>query len=214
MFVSPFTVSLGCDIAVIVIYLERPDKYGGTALFTIISGRGYTSEMVDIVSPKPRFMCCIGTGLCGCIVLHAFSFIAGVDKRKGKYSSQVARYGWPLYFLYSVDDTTAVSFLSMYRVCRHIGAKVLQSTALRPSWGGRSTVQRLNSDYCVRSEQRLILRSGFHGIVCCIGSATWSRIRNGVVYPQECTAPGYLTGRRLKLSRSGWKITFEGFPFI
>lgn len=49
MFVSPFTVSLGCDAAIIVVYLQRSDGYGGTPWFTISEGRDYTSEMVDVV---------------------------------------------------------------------------------------------------------------------------------------------------------------------
>lgn len=50
MFVSPFTVSLGCDIAVIVVYLQRPNTYGGTVWFTMLPGVHYSEEMVDIVS--------------------------------------------------------------------------------------------------------------------------------------------------------------------
>lgn len=50
MFVSPFTVSLGCDIAVIVVYLQRPDRYGGTSWLTIQPGLTFAEEMVDMVS--------------------------------------------------------------------------------------------------------------------------------------------------------------------
>lgn len=52
MFVSPFTVSLGCDIAVIVVYLQRPNTFGGTVWFTLLPGVHYEEEMVDIVSAE------------------------------------------------------------------------------------------------------------------------------------------------------------------
>lgn len=60
MFVSPFTVSLACDAAVIVVYLEDAEKFGGTPWFAIEFGKDYTSEMVDIVSD----LCCYVQGAC------------------------------------------------------------------------------------------------------------------------------------------------------
>lgn len=57
----------------IVVYLQRPNKYGGTSWFTIIPGLDYAAEMVDIVSAK-RSVCCAGTVLCR----HAcLSFVVG-----------------------------------------------------------------------------------------------------------------------------------------
>lgn len=50
MFVSPFTLSLGCDAAIIVIYLQGPMLFGGTSWFSILPDRIYSSEIVDIVS--------------------------------------------------------------------------------------------------------------------------------------------------------------------
>lgn len=49
MFVSPFTVSLGCDAAIIVVYWQRPDMFGGTPWFGLAEGHGYADEMVDVV---------------------------------------------------------------------------------------------------------------------------------------------------------------------
>lgn len=49
MFVSPFTVSLGCDAAIIVVYWQSAAKFGGTAWFAIIEGQDYAEEMVDVV---------------------------------------------------------------------------------------------------------------------------------------------------------------------
>lgn len=49
MFVSPFAVSLGCDAAVIVVYLQRAHSFGGTPWFTIEVGLDYATEMVDMV---------------------------------------------------------------------------------------------------------------------------------------------------------------------
>lgn len=58
MFVSPFTVSLGCDAAIIVVYWQRADKFGGTPWFGIIEGNNYTKEMVDVVRFQ-KYLCCV-----------------------------------------------------------------------------------------------------------------------------------------------------------
>lgn len=50
MFVSPFTVSVSCDAAIIVIYLQRTDEFGGSSWFGIEEGHGFTTEVVDLVS--------------------------------------------------------------------------------------------------------------------------------------------------------------------
>lgn len=58
MFVSPFTVSLGCDAAIIVVYWQLAVKFGGTVWFGIIEGQGYTEEMVDVVRFQ-KYPCCV-----------------------------------------------------------------------------------------------------------------------------------------------------------
>ena len=69
MFLSPFTVSLGCDAAVIVVYLQRAENFGGTPWFSIVSGRDYTTEMVDVVRD---FCCCVRSACpCSCTDLSA-----------------------------------------------------------------------------------------------------------------------------------------------
>lgn len=65
MFVSPFTVSLGCDAAVIVVYLQRAENFGGTPWFAIAFGQDYTSEMVDVVRDLCLSMLLLCTG-CAC----------------------------------------------------------------------------------------------------------------------------------------------------
>ncbi|CAM9515425.1 unnamed protein product [Pylaiella littoralis] len=49
MFVSPFTVSLSCDVAIVVIYLQRPGEFGGSPWFAITDGHVFTTEIVDAV---------------------------------------------------------------------------------------------------------------------------------------------------------------------
>eukprot|EP00903_Cladosiphon_okamuranus_P006349 g6219.t1 len=49
MFVSPFTVSVSCDAAIIVIYLQRTGEFGGSSWFGIEAGHGFTTEVVDLV---------------------------------------------------------------------------------------------------------------------------------------------------------------------
>eukprot|EP00752_Nemacystus_decipiens_P014268 g12689.t1 len=49
MFVSPFTVSVSCDAAIIVIYLQRTGEFGGSSWFGIEDGHGFTTEVVDLV---------------------------------------------------------------------------------------------------------------------------------------------------------------------
>lgn len=58
MFVSPFTVSLGCDAAILVIYLQQADSFGGTPWFAILDGLDFSSEMVDVVRGIPTFEHC------------------------------------------------------------------------------------------------------------------------------------------------------------
>lgn len=54
MFVSPFTVSISCDVAIVVIYLQRAGEFGGSPWFAIIEGHVFTTEMVDVVSESKR----------------------------------------------------------------------------------------------------------------------------------------------------------------
>ncbi|CAM9727285.1 unnamed protein product [Ectocarpus sp. 4 AP-2014] len=49
MFVSPFTVSISCDAAIIVIYLQRSPEFGGTPWFVVEDGHGFATEAVDVV---------------------------------------------------------------------------------------------------------------------------------------------------------------------
>lgn len=49
MFVSPFTVSVSCDAAIIVVYLQRTDEFGGSSWFGIEEGRSFATEVVDLV---------------------------------------------------------------------------------------------------------------------------------------------------------------------
>lgn len=50
MFVSPFTVSISCDAAIVVVYLQRASEFGGSAWFVIEDGHGFDTELVDLVS--------------------------------------------------------------------------------------------------------------------------------------------------------------------
>lgn len=50
MFVSPFTVSVSCDAAIIVVYLQRARDFGGSAWLVIEDGHGFAAELVDLVS--------------------------------------------------------------------------------------------------------------------------------------------------------------------
>lgn len=53
MFVSPFTVSIVCDAAIIVLFLQRPKEFGGSPWFGILDGSGFSEELVDVVSVDP-----------------------------------------------------------------------------------------------------------------------------------------------------------------
>ena len=50
MFVSPFTVSVSCDAAIIFIYLQRTGEFGGSSWLGIEAGHSFTTEVVDLVS--------------------------------------------------------------------------------------------------------------------------------------------------------------------
>ncbi|CAM9982152.1 unnamed protein product, partial [Ectocarpus fasciculatus] len=49
MFVSPFTVSISCDAAIVVIYLQRSGEFGGSPWFVVEDGHGFATELVDVV---------------------------------------------------------------------------------------------------------------------------------------------------------------------
>ncbi|CAM9723104.1 unnamed protein product, partial [Discosporangium mesarthrocarpum] len=49
MFTPPFSASLGCDAAVIILYLRHPSHFGGTASLVAENGTGFGSQMVDAV---------------------------------------------------------------------------------------------------------------------------------------------------------------------
>lgn len=72
MFVSPFTVSVSCDAAIIVIYLQRAGEFGGSPWFMIADGHGFTTQLVDLVSTEGTAGTCLG-----CPPLFDFLYYSG-----------------------------------------------------------------------------------------------------------------------------------------